>query len=194
MKGQMSLEGAQRWNKRHISQILFNSIRDSYQATGGWGLHREGLGSLPINFTWSIGTDGAPISGHVLQCGSMGDRNAVVIARYEAGDDGSNTSFVPETSPSVSRTLSNEDTQSSKPEEGKRVGEDKQKRTVTSLFHDNRNPAKGITLHKVDFDDFMVEVEEEDVDDVIETWGYALVGFVAGGFPGIGAITRLRNT
>ncbi|KAI5682801.1 hypothetical protein M9H77_04029 [Catharanthus roseus] len=111
-----------------------------------------------------------------LPASGMGDRNTVVIERYEAGDDGSDTIFVLKTSPSVSRTLANEDTPSSKPEEGKRVVEDKQKRTFASLFHDNRNPAEGITLHKVDFDDFMVEVEEEDVDDVIETWRYAFVG------------------
>lgn len=37
-------------------------------------------------------------------------------------------------------------------------------------------------------------MEYDEVDDVIVTWGYALVGYVVGGFPGIDAITRLRST
>lgn len=52
---------------------------------------------------------------------------------------------------------------------------------------------KGMTLHKVEFDEFMVEVDEDEVDDIIHALGYALVGYVAGDFPEMDAINKLRN-
>lgn len=39
-----------------------------------------------------------------------------------------------------------------------------------------------------------MEVNYEEVDDVIVTWGYSLAGHVAGGLPRIEAITRLRSS
>lgn len=50
-----------------------------------------------------------------------------------------------------------------------------------------------MTLHKVEFDEFMVEVDEDEVDDIIHALGYALVGYVAGDFPEMDAINKLRN-
>lgn len=40
----------------------------------------------------------------------------------------------------------------------------------------------------------MVRIEEDGVDNVIETWGHALVGYIDGGFPGIAAISRLTSS
>ncbi|KAI5682027.1 hypothetical protein M9H77_03255 [Catharanthus roseus] len=34
----------------------------------------------------------------------------------------------------------------------------------------------------------------EELDNVVSTWGFALIGYVAGGFPGIEAVKRLTNT
>ncbi|KAI5649609.1 hypothetical protein M9H77_35614 [Catharanthus roseus] len=40
----------------------------------------------------------------------------------------------------------------------------------------------------------IIEVELDEVDDVIEAWGYSLAAFVVGGFPGFEAIKKLTNT
>lgn len=40
----------------------------------------------------------------------------------------------------------------------------------------------------------MAEINSEEVDDMIATWGYSLVGYVTGGFPGMEAITKLRSS
>ncbi|KAI5673474.1 hypothetical protein M9H77_13838 [Catharanthus roseus] len=40
----------------------------------------------------------------------------------------------------------------------------------------------------------IIEVEPDEVDDVIETWGYSIVAFAVGGFPGFEAINRLTNS
>ncbi|KAI5663502.1 hypothetical protein M9H77_22825 [Catharanthus roseus] len=42
--------------------------------------------------------------------------------------------------------------------------------------------------------DYLSRPNISDVTDVIETWGYSLVGYVAGGFPGLEAINKLRGT
>lgn len=116
----------------------------------------------------------------------MGGEEKVVIEKYDAREEVSETSMVPESSAAKSQTLGSEDTFSVQ------KGEKKAK-SFASLFQDNRNPAKGMTLHKVEFEDFTVDIEEEEVDDIIQAWGYALVGYVAGGFPGVDAITKMRN-
>lgn len=119
----------------------------------------------------------------------------VVVEKYDAREEGSDTSYVPETSVSVSQTLGNEDTPSSSKHSMDAAGEGGNKaKSFASLFQDNRNPSKGMTLLKIDFEDFFVEVEEDEVDDVVKSWGYALVGYVTGGFPGMEAINRLRNS
>ncbi|KAI5672331.1 hypothetical protein M9H77_12695 [Catharanthus roseus] len=60
---------------------------------------------------------------------------------------------------------------------------------------DNRNPSKRIPHFKVENQNDVVEIEMEEVDDVIVTWGgYSLVGYVASCFLGIDAITRMRNS
>lgn len=119
----------------------------------------------------------------------------VVVERYDVVGDSSNELYVPKTSASASATLGTEDTPSSftndptmkKPVKGG-------SKFFASLFHDNQNPSKGMTLHKVDFDEFEVEVFEDKVDDVVQAWGHALVGYVVGGFPGMDVINKLRNS
>lgn len=120
----------------------------------------------------------------------MDTAGKVVVEKYDAREEGSDTSIVPETSESLSQTLGSADSPSL--EDAGKGG--RKAKSFASLFQDNRNPAKGMTLHKVDFHEFTVEVEEEEVDDVVLAWGYALVGYVAGGFPGLDAINRLRNS
>ncbi|KAI5656658.1 hypothetical protein M9H77_25451 [Catharanthus roseus] len=65
---------------------------------------------------------------------------------------------------------------------------------LAGSIKDDRNPTKGISLFKVENQNDVVEVEMEEVDDVIVTWGYSFVGYVASGFPGIDAVTRMRNS
>lgn len=39
-----------------------------------------------------------------------------------------------------------------------------------------------------------MQIEANDATDVIETWGFSLVGYVAGGFPSLAPTNRLRET
>ncbi|KAI5653675.1 hypothetical protein M9H77_30862 [Catharanthus roseus] len=99
-------------------------------------------------------------------------------------NEGSDTN-IPESSVSTSRTLGSDDTLSSPKGEASsdHPKQDLPKKSFVSLFKDNRNPSKGMTLYKVENQDDVVENEEEEVDDVIKTWGDTLVGYVVGGFP-----------
>lgn len=38
----------------------------------------------------------------------------------------------------------------------------------------------------------LAKIELEDVTDITRAWGFSLVGYVAGGFPGIAAINKMR--
>lgn len=62
------------------------------------------------------------------------------------------------------------------------------------LFQDNRNPTKGISLFMVDNQEEAVEINYEEVDEIVVTWGYSLLGYVAGGLSSIKAITRMRSS
>jgi len=45
----------------------------------------------------------------------------------------------------------------------------------------------------MEFEEDMLQIEEEDVDDVEEAWGFCLVGQFAGKFPGMGAVRSIRE-
>ena len=62
-----------------------------------------------------------------------------------------------------------------------------------NLFRNNRNLGKGIMLDEVEVVGDFVQLEEEDVDVVDETWGLCLVGLFAGKFPGMGVVRKLRE-
>ena len=62
-----------------------------------------------------------------------------------------------------------------------------------SLFNDNRNLSKGIMLEEKVVDGDLVSLEEDDVDDVEEAWGFCLVGLFAGKFPGWTAVSKLKE-
>ena len=75
---------------------------------------------------------------------------------------------------------------------GRAVG-DVQKAPWVNLFRDNRNLGKGILLKEKEVDGDLVILEEDDVDVVEEAWGYCLVGLFAGRFPGMAAVSKLRE-
>jgi len=62
-----------------------------------------------------------------------------------------------------------------------------------NLFKDNRNVGKGIKLDAVDNEGDLVLLDDEDVDVVDETWGFCLVGYFAGRFPGMAAVQNIRE-
>lgn len=68
------------------------------------------------------------------------------------------------------------------------------KKSFTSLFHDNRNPNEGMCLSKFRNKNGVVEVSTKELDNVVSAWGFALIGYVAGGFPRIEAIKRLTSS
>lgn len=122
----------------------------------------------------------------------MGEEQ-IVVEWYDVEEEGNDTSYVPETSQSFSETLETEDTlTSSKNATEGRVLEGNKKKTFTSLFQDNRNPSKGISLYKVENLQGVAKIDMVDVTDIVQTWGYSLVGYVAGGFPGLDTINKLR--
>jgi len=72
------------------------------------------------------------------------------------------------------------------------VGGD-QRAPWVSLFKDNRNLDKGILLEEKVVDGDLVSLDEDDVDDVEEAWGFCLVGLFAGKFPGWAAVCKLKE-
>lgn len=123
------------------------------------------------------------------------DEENIMVERYDASEEGSETSCVPETSQSLTETRGTEDTPtSSKTVTGNKVMEESKKKTFASFFQDKRNPNKGIPLCKMENQQGFVIIDPDDVTDVIETWGYSLVGYVAWGFPSLDAINKMRAT
>ncbi|KAI5639960.1 hypothetical protein M9H77_00286 [Catharanthus roseus] len=131
----------------------------------------------------------------------------------ESVDEVCEPSSVPETSPSVSVTIGTKDTDKQGEDKlGSRkdnkaslgnsvdhaqaasVPKDQQKKTFAALFQDNRNPSKGMTLSKFDNLNGEVDISVEEMDSVETALGFTLLGYVAGGFPGIEALRRLSNS
>ncbi|KAI5672289.1 hypothetical protein M9H77_12653 [Catharanthus roseus] len=103
--------------------------------------------------------------------------------------------IIPWQKASTSKTLGSKDTPSASVQTlGAQNKDGKQNKTFASLFQDNRNPSKGIALSKVEDQGDEVVVQLNEIDDVIEIWGYSLVAYAAGGFPGIESINRLRGS
>lgn len=63
-----------------------------------------------------------------------------------------------------------------------------------NLFKENRNPSKGFTLKFMDDLPEIPEVRREHALDVQTVWGYSLVGYVAGRFPGKSALLKLCDS
>lgn len=116
-----------------------------------------------------------------------------------AGSGGKGESLVSVSSPSISRTLGEEDSiesaqgnQLEKSDEGcsprKVESPVKAKSTWASLFQSNREVNDNLTLSVWVNDDSSIKLEVEDADTVAKAWGFGLIGYVAGKFPGKGAI------
>ncbi|XP_022843290.1 uncharacterized protein LOC111366827 [Olea europaea var. sylvestris] len=63
-----------------------------------------------------------------------------------------------------------------------------------NLFKDNRKPDEGTKLQTIDDLPEIVALEEDDVHEVEDAWGFSLVGYVAGRFPGKTALLQLCNS
>ena len=63
-----------------------------------------------------------------------------------------------------------------------------------NLFRDNRNLSKGLMLEELEVEGDRVLLEKDDVDVVEEAWGFCLVGLFAGKFPGMVAVSKLRES
>ncbi|KAI5683145.1 hypothetical protein M9H77_04373 [Catharanthus roseus] len=95
----------------------------------------------------------------------------IVVEKYDAEEEGSESSCVPKTSQSVSKTLGTKDTPTSSKSKADGKGlELKKKKSFASFFQDNWNPKKGISLYKVENQQGVVNIDYEDMTDVIETW------------------------
>lgn len=103
-------------------------------------------------------------------------------------------------SPSVSRTLGENDTASDNSlvkEVGSNLaqkGESAAKAPWIDLFKENRNPSKGLSLQ---FMENLLEVpklKQEHVLDVYSAWGYSLVGYFAGRFPSKSTLLKLCDS
>jgi len=62
-----------------------------------------------------------------------------------------------------------------------------------NLFRDNRNVGKGFKLEEVETGEDVLQIEEDDVDNVEEAWGFCLVGLFAGKFPGAAAVRTIMQ-
>lgn len=97
----------------------------------------------------------------------MGEEQ-IVVERYDAEEEGSDTSYVPETSQSISETLGTEDTPTSSNNVTEGTILEGNKKTFTSLFQDNRNPSKGIPLYKVENQQGIAKIDMADVTDMVQ--------------------------
>lgn len=99
------------------------------------------------------------------------------------------------TSPSVSQTLRADDTDScslvgetqeaQKEEiEGRKLKQSATTASWVTLFKDRKNIDERLKLHKVDGQPNKITLDANDVDDVEQSWGFCLVGYFIGSFPG----------
>ncbi|KAL3834063.1 hypothetical protein ACJIZ3_008799 [Penstemon smallii] len=58
-------------------------------------------------------------------------------------------------------------------------------------FKDNRNVGHGIKLAAISNDQDIVVLDDEDIDDVETAWGFCLIGYFAGRFPGHDAVHQI---
>ncbi|KAL2540095.1 Uncharacterized protein Adt_01073 [Abeliophyllum distichum] len=106
-------------------------------------------------------------------------------------------------SPSISVTLGEFDTESdgfsekNYPDKGvKKIVDNvpspkETKAPWVSLFKDNRRPDESLTLQVFDKVPGRVDLEVNDADDLEMIWGYSLIGYFAGRFPGKKALLNL---
>jgi len=62
------------------------------------------------------------------------------------------------------------------------------------LFKDNRQQKKGLLLNAFEVEGNRAVIELQDVDEIEKDWGFCLVGFIAGNFPGKDALLRLCDS
>lgn len=63
-----------------------------------------------------------------------------------------------------------------------------------NLFEDNRSIDEGFKFCSIDDRPDEIVLEEGDVDNVEQAWGFCLVGYFAGRFPGKAALLRLCDS
>jgi len=74
------------------------------------------------------------------------------------------------------------------------IGTDSVKAPWVNLFKENRNPTKGFSLQFMEDLPEIPEIRREHALDVHTVWGYSLVGYFAGRFPGKAALLKLCDS
>ncbi|CAH9081594.1 unnamed protein product [Cuscuta europaea] len=64
----------------------------------------------------------------------------------------------------------------------------------SSLFKDNRNPSNGLKLRYIPPKGTSLDFTDRILPTMVDMWGFCLVGFFTGKFPGLKAIYDLKNT
>ncbi|CAH9087677.1 unnamed protein product, partial [Cuscuta europaea] len=64
----------------------------------------------------------------------------------------------------------------------------------SSLFKDNRDPSNGLKLRYIPPKGKSLDFGDRIFPSMIEMWGFCLVGYITGKFPGLKAIYNLKNT
>ncbi|CAH9139092.1 unnamed protein product [Cuscuta epithymum] len=64
----------------------------------------------------------------------------------------------------------------------------------TSLFKDNRDPSKGLKLRYIPPNGKSLDFSDRTLPTMVEMWGFCLVGFFTGKYPGLKAIYDLKST
>ncbi|CAH9124856.1 unnamed protein product [Cuscuta epithymum] len=76
---------------------------------------------------------------------------------------------------------------------GEPENEKQNKKSWAGLFKDNRSPAKGMKLRFIPTEGDCVDMSIGEPLNMIEVWGYCLVGFFTGMFPGFRAVHKLME-
>ncbi|CAH9135339.1 unnamed protein product [Cuscuta epithymum] len=64
----------------------------------------------------------------------------------------------------------------------------------SSLFKDNRDPSNGLKLRYIQPKGTSLDFTDRDLPSMVDMWGFCLVGFFSGKFPGLKVIYDLKNT
>ncbi|CAH9134929.1 unnamed protein product [Cuscuta epithymum] len=67
------------------------------------------------------------------------------------------------------------------------------KTSWAGLFKDNRAPSKGMKLRYIPTEGDFVDMSIEEPINMVEVWGFCLVGFFTGRFPGIKSVYKLMD-
>ncbi|KAK4357741.1 hypothetical protein RND71_023351 [Anisodus tanguticus] len=183
----------------HVAAIrTFHRIIQSVGATGGQAPIEVGINDPVVFPPIAPGPTIQRTAGNGLQVGGDNTGENTTLAKEGASD------FTPSSVTVGSKDTASESgsTNCEKTEvegnvkKNQGVGVSQNKKAYASVVKGNRNVSNGKRLHyiKESCQDGPVELARADIDDLTNTWGYLLIGYFTGTFPGNIALMKLYRS